>query len=205
MLSSMMDSTLPLRTSLEHLGPLTDEAWDAFAVQLQKQALGKGDLFTMAGKQVRDVAFVMSGILRMYYIRDDGREFNKSFATAGDICAALDALILNQPSRIYIGALAPSTLYTLPWATLEALCEDYRCWASLGRRFAYLLSVKKMAREASFLLDSTEERYKCFRAEYGAIANAIPDYHIASYLGITPVALCRIKKRMALTGNSPAN
>ncbi|WP_181919364.1 Crp/Fnr family transcriptional regulator [Alkalilimnicola ehrlichii] len=191
-----------IRLGLQEIGPITDEAWNAFEPFLQEKRLKKGTFFAMEGLPARDIAFVASGILRMYYVREDGREFNKSFVTAGDICGVLDALILNQPSRLYIDTLSPCHLFTLPWASLEALFDTYPCWSRIGRRFAYLLSVKKMRREASFLLDSAEERYRCFCNEYGGIAQLIPDYHIASYLGITPVALCRIKKRISRTASS---
>lgn len=185
-----------IRERLERLGSLPDPAWRAFAAQLKPRHLDKGEFFTKPGERAPDVGFPATGILRMYYVRDDGREFNKAFLTTGDLCGLFDALVLDQPSRLCIEALQPSVLLTVPWQTLAALYERDLHWATIGRRFAELLCVKKMRREESFLLDSAEERYRCFRADHGDIEKAIPDYHVASYIGITPVALSRIKRRL---------
>lgn len=190
-----LDVTI-IRAQLERFGPLPDHAWRPFAAQLKKRCLGKGEFSALADTPVADVGFVASGLLRMYYVRDDGREFNKAFLTAGDLCGVFDALVLGHPSRLCIDALQPSVLFTINWQALAELYQRDLHWATVGRRFAELLCVKKMRREESFLLDSAEERYRCFQADYGAVEESIPDYHIASYIGITPVALSRIKRRL---------
>lgn len=194
----MSEISNPLRSTLERLGPISDDAWIAFSSQLRERHVEKDGFFAIPGVDTPDVGFITEGVLRMYYIRSDGREFNKSFLRAGDICGVLDAPIIDQPSRLYIGALVPSTLLTLPKASLEELYDRYHCWAKIGRRFAEMLAIKKMRREESLLLDSAEQRYRTFRLEYAQVEYLLRDYHIASYLGITPVALSRIKKRLTL-------
>lgn len=181
-----------IRTALERLGPLPDDAWADFAPQLRERRMARDEFFAMAGIDVSEVGFVTSGILRMYYVRNDGREFNKSFLTVGDICG-----VLGPGNRLYIDALTPAVLFVIPSGALLDLYDRHASWGRLGRRFAEMLSLKKMRREASFLLDSAEERYIAFRAEHGAIEHLIRDYHIASYIGVTPVALSRIKKRLS--------
>jgi hypothetical protein len=75
---------------------------------------------------------------------------------------------------------------------------QHLAWATLGRAVAQLLYVRKEQRELSFLLQSAAERYQVLLAEFPADLDAVPQYQIASYLGITPEALSRLKKQARL-------
>ncbi|QTH42550.1 Crp/Fnr family transcriptional regulator [Cohnella sp. LGH] len=125
-----------------------------------------------------------------------GDEYNKSFCSAHDFIASYGSLLAGVPSRISIQALADSLLLTIRYSDFRSLYDRQLCWERLGRLLIERLYVKKELREREFLALSAEARYLKFLERYGHLETAIPQYHIASYLGITPVALSRIRKKL---------
>ena len=85
---------------------------------------------------------------------------------------------------------------SIPVAGLNALYRESLAWANFGRMYMETIAVRKAKREAAFLLDSAERRYLDFLQESPELAERLPLYHIASFLGITDVALSRIRKRI---------
>jgi CRP-like cAMP-binding protein len=79
---------------------------------------------------------------------------------------------------------------------LNEFYDRHACWERLGRKNAEQLVLIKEAREKELLLDSLEVRYQRFLQEFPGLADRIPQYHIASYLGVTDVALSRIRKKI---------
>ena len=107
-------------------------------------------------------------------------------------------VVTHSPSQIFISAVTEAALTVWSWETLEELFERELTWATLGRLIAQHLYVRKEQREVSFLLQSATERYHTLLAEFPADLDAVPQYQIASYLGITPEALSRLKKHAQL-------
>lgn len=170
------------------------EQIDAFVAGFAPREVAAKTVLAREGSCSSEFGVIAKGLLRLFYIRRDGREFNKSFLSAGDFFGALDSLILGQPTRMWIETLEPSTLMVASYQTLTAMYARHPGWERLGRRFAEALYMKKITREASFLMDTAAERYQLFLREHAAIENRIPDYHIAAYLGISAEALSRLKK-----------
>lgn len=79
---------------------------------------------------------------------------------------------------------------------LLELGQEFRQWNDLLLRIYENLVIKKEKRESDFLLLNARERYEKFLDDYSMIEDVVPNYHIASYLGITDVALSRIRKEM---------
>lgn len=183
-----------MRRVLSMTGQPPADQWDEVAALFQRKSLDKGEHFLQAGVRSSVFGFVASGLLRMYYLRRDGKEFNKSFIRAHDFTGATDSMLSGEETRISIQALEPSILLVADYRAFAPYYERHMFWQRLGRLFAEGLYLKKVRREAAFLMDSAGERYDAFRAEYGDIENRIPDYHIAAYLGITPESLSRLKR-----------
>jgi len=150
-----------------------------------------------AGDQLEELYFVMSGLIRFYYLTRNGKEFNKSFVSAGSAVTCLSSFLEGRPYRFFTQTLADSVLVALPMDQIRALRTSDPVWERLTCGFITRLALQKERREASFLLDSAAERYEAFLSDFAAIAGLVPQYHIASYLGITPVALSRIRARRA--------
>lgn len=191
-----------MRGFLSQAGPLPEADWQELERYLRPRRLERGAHFVRTGEQPTSVAFIAEGLLRLYYGRDDGREFNKSFLAAPDFVSAHEALLTGEPSRLAIQALEPTRLVVIDYAVFMSFCERDIAWERMARHFVERLYIKKARKEAALLMDSAVERYRTFLVEYGHIEARIPDYHIASYLGITPEALSRLKP--ALRSNPPA-
>ena len=94
-------------------------------------------------------------------------------------------------------AVVRTELLVWPYQVLLDLYESSMEWQKLGRRVAELLYVHKEQRELSFLLLDAEGRYRQMRAQFGVEADAIPQYFLASYLGVRPQSLSRLKRKIA--------
>lgn len=168
---------------------------DELARELRPRRLERGALLIHRGDAVSQVALVCSGLLRIYYPRPDGKEFIKSFVWAPDFVAAFESLLTGEPSPVAVECLEDAMLCELDYGLVRGLQERDPFWQRFGRLLAERLYVKKARREAALLLDSASQRYETFLATHGPVAERIPGYHVAAYLGITPEALSRIRRR----------
>jgi CRP-like cAMP-binding protein len=155
----------------------------------------KEEVLHRAGEIAESVFFICSGLVRFFYITEDGKEHNKSFSRENQFAGALQYSAQPQPVRFYIQALEPTHTLAISLQGLNTLFLQSLPWANLGRLYMETLAVRKADREAEFLLDSAEERYKAFLKHAPELAGRLPLYHIASFLGITDVALSRIRRR----------
>jgi CRP-like cAMP-binding protein len=144
---------------------------------------------------VAHFAIVRAGLLRHYYVDAKGRESVKAFRGPGEFSAPYAELIQRKPSRTFIQALAPTELLTFEVAAFDALADGSLELQRLARRFVEQHFVAKEQREYEFLMLTAEERYRQFCAERPEHLSHIPQHQVASYIGITPVALSRIRAR----------
>ncbi|MBI5962604.1 MAG: Crp/Fnr family transcriptional regulator [Chloroflexi bacterium] len=158
--------------------------------------LQKNRFLINTGEIPTTLAFVVSGILRLYYISDSGLEFTKSFCVEGDLVAAYTALLNNEPSNLFIQALEDSKLLIANYGEYQAVTAESPCWQKVNQNIAEQLFMKKEKRESSLLLDNAQTRYMKFKDEYPNLEGRIKQRLIASYLGITPVTLSRVRARL---------
>jgi CRP-like cAMP-binding protein len=158
--------------------------------------LERGHFFVRAGDVPKTIGFAISGILRLYYVDRDGNEYTKSFCAENSFVAAYSALLLQQPSRLFIQALEDTKLLIADYSAYQVLSENHACWQALNCKIAEFLFIKKEKRESALLLDDAKTRYLSFQEEYPGLETRIRQHHIASYLGITPVTLSRIRAQL---------
>lgn len=191
-----------LRGVLKQVGGELPSDFAEFTSLFRRAKLRKGEVFVRSGEQTQALAFVTSGIARMFYTRNSGKEFNKGFVSAPEFMSALEALLTGSPTGLTIQALSPMTLLVAHYPSVEAFYERDMFWQRVGRRLIEQVYIKKVRREASLLVDTAVERYAKFLAAHTELANLVPDYHIAAYLGITPEALSRLKRAVSQGGSS---
>lgn len=181
---------------------MSSAAWSAATPYFAYRSFPAGEHVIAAGEGVSKLGFLVSGLARYYYLSREGKEFNKAFALPGNPLTSIIALVTGQPSPFYIQTLADSECLFLPYEKMILLCDRHPEWALLGRYLLEQLAIKKERREADFLLLSAQERYEKFLVEYRDVVDRLPNYHIASYLGITEVGLSRIRRRLGMTASS---
>lgn len=145
--------------------------------------------------------FIIDGLVRFYYLTADGKFHNKSFSHENQFAGSIQSSLHDKyqepaPIRYFIQALEPTTALAFSNDRLAQLYRESLFWANVGRIHGESLALRKQRREEQFLLDSAETRYRTFLKDYPELAGRLPLYHIASYLGITDVALSRIRRHL---------
>ncbi len=173
-----------------------ESEWDYFVQHLSERSFEKDDYIARSGDIVKNFYFITKGLVRFFYSTEDGKEFNKHFAMENGFAGSFHSLVLNVPCGFYIQTMERTETIVLPTHIMKKSYERHPCWERLGRILAERVLLQKEAREKELLLDSLDVRYQRFLNESPEIAARISQYHIASYLGVTDVALSRIRKKI---------
>ncbi|HEX8331341.1 MAG TPA: Crp/Fnr family transcriptional regulator [Segetibacter sp.] len=174
---------------------IDDREWQLLEPHLYEKKLKKHEYFAEQGKVAKDIGFVLNGNMRHYYTHD-GEEKTTYFYFENHFVAAYISCITNTPSQLTIQALTECELLVFPYAIMKKLYEQSHTWERFGRLLAEYLATGLEERMAGLLLLSPEERYKqLLEGNKDKILERIPQHYIASYLGITPVSLSRIRNR----------
>ena len=187
-----------LQQAIDRVSPIPPELWDQAGPLFERRSYGEGEYLLRAGEVGEYSYFVWRGVVRLVYIAESGREYVKSFAVEGDFCGSFASSLAKEPCRFYIQALEGCEVLRSRFDAITRLFPTDIRWERLGRRLAEWYALLKERREAELLLDSAEERYRLFRQEYPGLEGRIAQRHIAAYLGITDVALSRIRRRLGL-------
>lgn len=182
-----------LYQALNKLTPIPQAEDEKLPALFHKVVLAQGDYFVKAGEDPQQIGFVVSGLLRLHYIDEAGNDFTKSFCCEGEFAGVYGALLLNVPSHIFIQALEPSVMLVIQFKDFQALMESHVCWQIVARKLVEFLFLRKEERESELLLYDAETRYRRFLQKYPGLETRVKQYHVASYLGITPVSLSRIR------------
>ncbi|HET9914882.1 MAG TPA: Crp/Fnr family transcriptional regulator [Anaerolineales bacterium] len=175
---------------------IPDAEWQYAVEYLSERTFDPRDYLVRAGDVVENFYFINTGLVRFFYCTEDGKEFNKHFAMENGFAGSFHSFTRHEPCSFFIQALERTETVVLPNNILNQLYDRHACWERLGRKIAEHLVLIKEAREKELLLDSLEIRYKRFLKEFPGLVDRIPQYHIASYLGVTDVALSRIRKKI---------
>lgn len=186
-----------LRQYLTHFIELTDPEWQALEQQLTIKTIPKKDFLVQKGQKTTQIGFLLSGSCRVFYDKD-GEEWTTYFCFENSLVAAYMSCITAQPSTLSIQALEDCQLLIFEYQTLTALYQQFPVYETFGRKLAEYLFMGLDVRLAEQLILSPEERYLKFLGSPAKrkIIERIPQQYIASYLGITPVSLSRIRRRI---------
>lgn len=171
-----------------------DQQWNAVKNLIRTQTLKKGEHFLSVGDQSDRFAIVEEGLFRIYYVDNEGKEAIKTFRGAGGVIGAYAEFLKNIPCRLNVEALSDSSISVIMAKDMVDAFKSAGPWERVGRKVAEQLYLEKEEREYQFLCMSAAERYQAFLRDYASYEARIPDYMVASYLGITPVYLSKLKK-----------
>ncbi|MDN5212964.1 Crp/Fnr family transcriptional regulator [Fulvivirgaceae bacterium BMA12] len=152
--------------------------------------------FLRAGQVPAKFGFVISGLFRYVYMSEEGKEFTKVFMPEKSFISSYSAMISKKPSYFFIESLEPSEVLVIAYEDWEKLRRTNPKWNLLLVKLLEKGYAVKEKREREFLLLDSETRYKIFLEEYPDLEKRVRQFMIASYLGITPVALSRIRKKI---------
>ena len=185
-----------LRAQIEKRVHLTDEEFEISAKYFAPKRLKKHQFLLNEGDVSRHIAFVNSGCLRVYTIDNKGAEHIIQFAVEDWWASDLNSFLSGRPATFNIDALLDSEVLLLEKSAREELLDN--C-PKMERYFRLLVEANHVAthqRISDSLSTTAEERYLKFIKTYPKLFEQVPQNQIASYLGITPQSLSRIRKEL---------
>ncbi len=157
---------------------------------------GVGSYFISAGEIPNKFGFILSGLFRYLYISEKGQEFTKGIIREGYFISAYSAMITQTPSYFFVEALEQSEVLEIPYHNWLKLKASDPFWTGFLLKFVEKGFIIKEKRERDLLLLDAETRYRDFLKEFPGMNKRIKQTIIASYLGIQPESLSRIRKKI---------
>lgn len=175
---------------------LTNEEAAAFAECIPIKTFKKGEILLREGQISRDSYFVIQGCLRKYYIMS-GEEKTTEFYVEDESVASLQSYKNKTPANHYFECVEESRLAVLSYDKEQELFKRVPKYETLCRMSMEDNFGEQQEALAKFIMSSPEERYKNLVDTRPDLLQRIPQYHLASYLGVKPESLSRIRKRIA--------
>ena len=173
--------------------PLGEEEKNTLLNCIIERKIKRRHFLLQEGDICKHYTFVVSGCLKMYKVDNNGKEHNLQFAAENDWIADIGSLHKEKPSQLYIEAIEPSDVLQIGKSDLWQLCTQYHAF---DRNFRVIVEEKFIELQNRVLLNISstgQDRYKAFLEQYPHLANRLPNTQIASYLGITPEFLSKIR------------
>jgi len=193
---SPMKDIAPLIQHIEKIIPLDDEARHALAVKVTSKKIRRRQYLLQDGDICRHYNFVLDGCLRMYLVDEKGTEHVLQFAVEGGWVADIGSLHTDQPSHFCIDALEPTEVLRI---AKEDLIDLYIKHPAFDRYFRVLTEnafVGMQQRVMQNISSTAEARYLYFLEKYPHLFNRIPLVQIASFIGVTPEFLSKIRRNL---------
>lgn len=188
---------LALRKAMDSYYSLSRETWSKLTALCQFKRIDKHTVLYRSGEIPLTFAFVYSGLLRVFAIDEHGNQYNKNFFDEGKFPGSMAALLTSTPSQFTIDALESSAIVEINFKGYRDLLieqHDLKLFQIYYLEKNWLLA--KDAREVEIVQENATQRYQRFLREYPGLVDRLPQYHIASHLGVTPTQLSRIRKKI---------
>ncbi len=187
-----------LKQSINSDDLISNNAYMELAKLFIKRQFPRKHILVRAGDLWCNVYYIHQGVIRLYYTDRDGREFNKDFFCEGRLVWPVAPAARENDSLFSIAALEDIKLSVCPFDSFYTWLNSHNCWETFALPYAEAFAEDKFIREYEFLMHSATERYRRFSAQKPELTERIPDYHLASYLGMTNVSLSRIKTKLKI-------
>ena len=155
-----------------------------------------GTMLLSAGEVATQLMIVMQGCLRQFFIKEDGKDVTFQFFIENQMVASFESVTTGAPSRLYIEAIEDSVIGFLPMRTLFTFTSKRDSRLKGFNTFLINRLVYYMNRCSSYIMDSPQQRYQSIVKENPTLVDRLPKHYLASYLGVTPVSLSRIRSRL---------
>jgi CRP-like cAMP-binding protein len=176
--------------------PLSSQDEEIVRRLFHKKTFKKGDHLLQAGGVCRYIIFIETGLVR-YYINSDGEEHTTYFNKEGEFVCDYMSFLPQGPSYVNIQALEDTTIFVISFNDIQQFYKEVEHGERFGRLGIEQVFVSVINQIKSLYTDPPEVRYSQFLSNFPDIGQRIPQYYIASYVGIKPQSLSRIRKRIA--------
>lgn len=185
-----------IREYYEKIIKLQESEWNFIASHFEKQLFAKGEIITRQGETENYLFFIEKGLIR-FYIPDEENELTFNFSFEKEFTCAYDSFLTRTPSEYELQALADTIAWRISFDSLQIVYSNTKAGNYLGRFASEKLFLAKSRRELSLLKYNATERYLKLFSEQPEILKYIPLKYIASYIGVTPQGLSRIRRQIS--------
>lgn len=186
---------------MQTYAPLSEKTWQGLVSICTYRTIAKHEMLYPLGEVPESFCYLYTGLFRVFVMNDEGREYNKNFFFENHFPGSMSAAVTGTPSRAGIEALEESRVIEIDFKAFRSLLfasEELKTFQIHYLERNWLIA--KDAREITLVQDDATERYREFLTSHPDAASRIPQYHIASHLGVTPTQLSRIRKSLDESG-----
>jgi len=185
-----------LLNSIQNLITLNPAEIDIVTSLFKEKTYKKGDFFLEEGRICKQAGFVAKGLLR-YYINHDGEEKTYAFSQENDYVCNYESFLSQSPSSKIIQALEDCDVLVISHDDLQIFYANVREGERFGRIAIEAVFLQLLKDVNSFYTETSELRYERFIKNHADLQQRISQYHIASFVGVKPQSLSRIRKRIS--------
>jgi len=176
---------------------LNDSEIEELKGAFKPKTLKKGEFLTHFGKPASHIAFITEGFVRDYVIDLEGNEVTVYISGKGDLIGAISSFLKRRPSEEYVVAVTDVEMFCVSYKDLTSLYQLSHTWSTVGLHVMEDLFLRNQKKVMSFINKTAEERYKYLLKYESELILNVPMQYVASYLGITPETLSRIRSRIS--------
>jgi CRP-like cAMP-binding protein len=186
-----------LKDYFNAISKLNESTWDRIFPFFKEDTLLKNEYFAKDNKTARQIAFLKTGVVRAFFINQEGKDYNKQFFVGQSIIGAYTSLLTGNVNLIAQQALTDCVIYTCDYKSLTNLFDQCPDLERFARKIAEYYFLEKEKKEIEIVLLDASQRYLLFKKEFPTLEQLIPQFHIASYLGVSATQLSRIRRQFA--------
>jgi CRP-like cAMP-binding protein len=184
-----------LISSIRSLIDITQEEAEAINRLFKLKEIKKGDFFLADGQVCKHAGFIAKGLVR-YYINHDGEEKTYDFGQENNFVCNYESFLPQTPSTKIIQALEDCEILQISYADLQVFYKSISGAERFGRLVIEQVFVQLLQALSSLYTDTPENRYRKLLKQHPDLLQRVSQYHIASYVGVKPQSLSRIRKRI---------
>lgn len=188
---------LALRESLNSYATISDCTWHKFIQICKFKSITKHNTLYSVGSIPYYFSYIYKGLVRCFSCDKKGNEYNKMFFDEGKFPGSMTALLTSTPSMLAFETIEDSLIIEINFSAYRELMlknDELKLFHIYYLEKNWLLA--KDVREIEIVQDDATARYLRFTEQHESLVERLPQYHIASHLGITPTQLSRIKKKL---------
>lgn len=185
-----------LKQYFNSISPLSEETWKEVSILFKKKTLSANEHFVEERNYAKEIGFLEEGVVRAFFTNNEAKEYNKQFFVSPSLVGAYTSLLTKEKNLIPQQTLTECVIWVAEYSKLEKLFMKFHDFERLGRKVAEFYFLEKEKKELEMALMDATERYLLFKEHFPTLEQLIPQYHIASYLSISPTQLSRLRNKL---------
>ena len=180
---------------IDSFSTINKDALEALSACFKPAQLKKNDFFARQGEYSQKIGFLQHGVVRAFFVNKEAKEYNKQFFVGPSIIGAYSSLLTKRANVIAQQAMTDCEILVADFSEIEKLYDSFHDIERLGRKIAEFYFLEKEQKEIEMALLDADKRYLIMREKFPTIELIVPQYHVASYLGISATQLSRIRRK----------